>query len=446
MIRALAPVVVALGCGCAPRAPSQVPSSDSAWRTHPAERDARADVTPTWGADGSGERVLGMRTALALAARRDPRVAVAAARTRAAEARRAEALVGYAPDVLLGAAYTDGFPGSGSNLQLRGMLGSPFYRHYVAGVDASWNLVDLLRAPHAVRAAEAGIDVAVASRAAAEREVALAVIALFEEILSAVETRDVLAAEARARRGQMGAVRARVESGTVPGEQLLQAEAGLSDVEAELATATADERRARTALRALIADDRALTATLRIEVPGSGRELPEMRIARAWRRQADELATLSNMEWLPRVTVGGSTGYANSAPGSDPGYYAVGVAVALPLTGALRERARRDADAAGAEGRALETSAILEQLSVRSAEIDGAIAGLGAALPAAKQSREAAEQALEAITVRAQAGAVPQVDVEAARATLRRAGMRERMLGLRIQGLRARRAFLTTGS
>ena len=35
-------------------------------------------------------------------------------------------------------------------------------------------------------------------------------------------------------------------------------------------------------------------------------------------------------------------------------------------------------------------------------------------------------------------------DVEAARAVLRRTGMRERMLRLRLDGLRARRAFLTT--
>jgi outer membrane protein TolC len=150
------------------------------------------------------------------------------------------------------------------------------------------------------------------------------------------------------------------------------------------------------------------------------------------------------MEWIPRITVGGSTGYANPPPGSDPGFYAVGVGLALPLTGTFRDRARRDADVASAQARALEADATLEQLSVRAAEIDGSIAGLEAALPAAERSREAAEQALAAVTVRAQAGAVPQVDVEASRAVLRRTGVRERMLRLRIDGLRARRPFLTT--
>lgn len=367
-----------------------------------------------------------------------------AAKRRAAEARRDEALVGYAPDVLLGAAYTDGFPGSGSNLQLRGMLGSPFFRHYVAGVDASWNLVELLRTPYAVRAAEAGVDAADASRATAEREVALAVVDVFERILTSGDTREVLEAEAQSRREQMGALRTRVEAGMVAREQLLQGEAGLSDVEAELTTAAAEERSARIALRALIADDRALTATLRIEAPTGGRELPEIGIARAWRRQAEELSMLRGMEWMPKVMVGGSAGYANPPPGSDPGYYAVGVGLALPLTGTFRERAQREAEAASAEARALEADATLEQLAVRTAEIDGSIAGLEAALPAAARSREAAEQALAAVRARAQAGAVPQVDVEAARAVPRRTEMRERMLRLRLDGLRARRAFLTT--
>lgn len=405
---------------------------------------ARANAQESSQGAAAITRSLGLREAIALASRRDPRVAVTAARRRAAEARREEALVGYAPDVLVGTAYTDGFPGSGSHLQLRGMLGSPFFRHYVAGVDASWNLVDLLRTPHSVRAATAGVDAADAGAAAAEREVALAVIELFERILSAGETREVLEAEVRARREQIGALRARVEAGAVAREQLLQAEAGLSDVEAELATTTTDERSARTALRALLGDDRALIASLRLEVPEPGRELPEIQIARAWRRQASELSTLRGMEWIPKVMVGGSAGYANPPPGSDPGYYAVGAALALPLTGTFRERARRNGDVANAEARALEADAMLVQLAVRTAEIDGSISGVETALPAAKRSQQAAEQALAAVTVRAQAGAVPQVDVEAARAVLRRTGMRERILRLRLDGLKARRAFLTT--
>lgn len=387
---------------------------------------------------------LGLGEAIAIAARRDPRVAVTAARRRAAEARRDEALIGYAPDVLVGAANTNGFPGSGSNLGLRGMLGSSSFHNYVAGVDASWNLADLLRTPVSVRAAEAGVYANDAAGAVAEREVALAVIDLFEQILAAGETREVLVAEARARSDQIGAVRTRVEAGTVAREQFLQAEAGLADLEAELATATTEERSARMALRVLLGDDRALTAAVRIEIPSGGRELPETRIARAWRSQAATLSTLRGMEWIPRVMAGGSAGYANPRPGEDPGYYAVGVAVALPLTGTLRERARRDADAAGAEARALEAESAIEQLGVRTAEIDGTIAGLEAALPAAERSREAAEQALAAVVARAGAGAVAQVDVEAARAVLRRADMRARMVRLHLDGLRARRAFLTT--
>jgi outer membrane protein TolC len=394
----------------------------------------------------AGEHRLGLIEAVALASHRDPRIAVVAARSQAAEARRAEALVGYAPDVLAGAAYTTGFPGSGSNLQLRGMLGSPFFRQYVVGVDASWNLVDLLRTPFVVRAAEAAVDATAATRLAAEREVALAVTDLFERSISAGVTREVLVAESAARREQLGALRARVEAGAVAREPLLQAEAALADVDAELATQTAEERSARTALRALIADDRALVAPLLLEVPSAAGELPEVRAARAWRQQAAAFSTLKGLEWAPRLMLGGSVGHANPPQGSDPGYYAAGVAVALPVTGVFRERARREADSAGAEARALEAEAMIEGLSVRIAELDGSIEGLAAALPAADRGKEAAEQALRAITARAQAGAVPQIDLEIARSVLRRAAMRERMLRLRLDGLRARRAFASRGS
>ncbi len=389
---------------------------------------------------------LRLEEAISLASRRDPRIAVAQARRRVAEARRDEALVGYAPDVLLGAAYTDGFPGSGSNLGMRGMLGSPFFRHYAAGVDASWNLVDLLRTPFAVRATEAGIEATNAEAATARREIALAVIDLFERVLSAAEMRAVLDAELGARRQQIGALRARVEAGMIAGEQLLQAEASLADIEAELATARSDENSARTALYALLGDDRALTAELRIDVPVAMTEVPEVRIARAWRRQASELSSLRDMDWIPRLTVGGSLGYANPPPGIDAGYYAVGAAITFPLSGVFRERSRRSAEIASAEARASEADAVIQQLAVRVAEMDGAIEGLEAALPSAERSEAAARAALDAVTIRAEAGAVPFVDVEAARAALRRAERRVRALRLRIDGLRARRAFLTTSS
>jgi hypothetical protein len=122
----------------------------------------------------------------------------------------------------------------------------------------------------------------------------------------------------------------------------------------------------------------------------------------------------------------------------------VGVALVVPLTGTFRERARLAADMANAEARALETDATLEQLAVRTAEIDGSITGLEAALPAAGRSREAAAQALAAALVRAEAGTVPQVEVEATEAILRGAEIRERTLRLRVDGLKARRAYLTT--
>ena len=83
--------------------------------------------------------------------------------------------------------------------------------------------------------------------------------------------------------------------------------------------------------------------------------------------------------------LGASTGYANPSPGGQPGTWAVGTALALPLTGGFREG--EDADTAGLEVSALEADATVEQLAVKTAEIYGSISGLEAALPAAIRSR-----------------------------------------------------------
>jgi outer membrane protein TolC len=430
-------------CGCVSEARAQ----DSSGAPHRG-RDDRAPTSERarvgYERAPASEVALGLEEALTLALRRDARVAVAHARRRASEARRDEAMVGYAPDLLVGAAYTDGFPGSGGNLGLRGMLGSPFFRHYVAGVDASFHLVELLRMPFVVRAAEAGINAHDAASETARREVALTLIELFERAMEAAERSAVIDAELGARRQQIEALRARAQAGMVAGEQLLQAEAGVADAEAELAAARSEEQSARAALRALLGDDRALTATLHMEIPAVTTELPEVRMARAWRRQASDFATLRDMEWIPRLSVGGSLGYANPPRGADTGYYAFGAAVAFPLTGAFREQNRRSAAIAEAEARAHEAEFVVQQLAVRVAEMDGAIAGLEAALPSAERSVTVARSAVDAMNVRAQAGTVPVVEVEAARAVLRRAQTRLRMLTLRIDGLRARRTFLTS--
>lgn len=399
--------------------------------------------------DNAPSEMLDLVEAIAIAVRRAPAVNATLAQQRAAAAQRTSATLGYAPDVIVGGAYTDGFPGSGSNLQLRGMLSSPFFRHYAAGVDASWNLVDLLRAPHAVKAADSRQAIADAQRAAAQRDVALMVVAFFERVLIAQGARALLVAEVDARRGQVSALRSRVEAGAVAGEQLLQAEAGLLDVEADLAGAGVDERSARSALRVLLGDARALTMELEMTVspavsPHDVAPFPETRAAQAWRQNAEHVKALADLDWLPRVVVGASAGYANPPPGVDPGYYALGLGISLPLTGVLRDRARRAEIVADTEARAADQDAVAEALSLRVAEIDGAVAGLEALLPAAAASARAAQLALDATSTRVEAGVAAQVALETARALQRRAAMREHMLGIQLNGLRARRALLVS--
>lgn len=390
----------------------------------------------------SPEGTLGLAEAIELAARVDPRAAAAASRRRIAELQRSDATLLAAPDVLAGGAYTAGFPGSGSNLQLRGMLGSPFFRHYVAGVDASWNLADLLRVSHARGAADAAIEAADVSVAVARRDAALVVIDLFERVLGARATQAVLVAEAAGRGQLLDALRARVAAQTVAEAELLQAEAAIADLDAELATARTDEQSAREALRVAIADDRALAAELRIEAIAPA-PLPERAIADALRREADEQRALARLAWLPRVILGASAGYANPSSGTDTGLYALGVAVGLPITGALRERHRREAEAEAADARALELDASVRTLAIRAAELEGAIAGLEASLVAAEASRRAAERARDALAARAAAGVVAHVELEATEVALRRAQLREQLLRVHADGMRARRAAIT---
>nr|MBA3950196.1 TolC family protein [Acidobacteriota bacterium] len=376
--------------------------------------------------------------AIELAIRAYPGTAAARARRQSAEARVAEARLMGAPDVLVGAAYTDGFPGSGSHLGLRGMLGSPFVRHYVAGVDASWDLADLLRASPTRAAARAARDSETALEASARRDVALQIIALYERTLAAADAREILLAEGDARRDQRDAVKARVDAGLTAPEELTQADAALTDLDAELMGVQSDERAARAALRQWIADDRALTTTLVLVSPGLFGETPELRASLALRRQAAALLKLRTLHAVPRVMLGASAGYANPPPGMAAGVYAVSAGIVLPVTGLFRDRARRTAEAASVEARAHELDAVTQQIAIRAAELDAAIDGLTAALPAAERATAAAAASLDAVAARATAGLIRHADVEVARAALRKAQLRESILRRQINGMRAR--------
>lgn len=116
----------------------------------------------------------------------------------------------------------------------------------------------------------------------------------------------------------------------------------------------------------------------------------------------------------------------------------------LPITGMFRERARRDVEAALVEARASELDAVTQELAMRAAELDAAIEGLTAALPAAERAAAAAQAALDAVAARGAAGLVRHADVEIARTMTRKASLREHTLRRQIEGMRARRSYLTT--
>jgi len=392
--------------------------------------------------------LLTLDAAIESAYRKDPRAAAQQARHYAAMARYRETKLGYAPDVLLGAAYTDGFPGSGSNLRLRGMLASPFFQHYAAGVDASWELSDLLRTYHSVAAARAQREAESALQSATLRETALGVIDYFERALSMQAQVALLQEEVLGRQAEVAALRARVEAGIVPRTELLQLVAARQELIADLENARAEEHSARAGLHALTGDARALSFVLAFTLPQeqaqpiASEAVAEVQAARALRVQSAALQKQRSLEAIPRLTVGASAGYANPPPGTAPGYYAAGVALSIPLSALLRERARRDEEAALVESRAAELDARVQALIIRAQELDSAITGLDAAHVAAAQSTRTAQDSLDALLARVAAGTVRQIEVEPVRSLLRRAQTRERTLKIRLDAFRARRHYL----
>lgn len=394
--------------------------------------------------------LLTLDAAIEIAYRKDPRAAAQQARQRVATARYHEMKLGYAPDVLIGVAYTDGFPGSGSNLRLRGMLGSPFFQHYAAGVDASWELSDLLRTYQSVAAARAQREAESALQRATLRETALGVIDYFERVLTVQAQVALLQEEVLVRQAEIAALRARVEAGIVPRTELLQLAAARQELEADLESARAEEHSTRAGLHALTSDARALSGVLTLTrsqdqaQPEAGEAIAEIQAARALRVQVTALQKQRSLEAIPRLTVGVSAGYANPPPGAAPGYYAAGVGLSIPLSTILRERAHREAEAALVESRAADLDARVQTLVIRAEELDSAIGGLGAARVAAAQSTLAAQDSLDALLARAAAGTVRQIEVEAVRSMLRRAQTRERTLQIRLDALRARRFYLWT--
>lgn len=428
----VAVVVTCAGAlACTPSAPRVV---------HPELQPVKAPAAPLEVSNGAVSCVEAIRYAWSNA----PRVRAAAAVAAVSEAKRTELRAGYVPQVNAAADYTAGFSGSGSNLGLRGMMISPFVRHWAAGLEASWSVLEFVRVEPRVDVTYAEEAAAKADQARIERDVALMIVDVYERALVAEEALRTGDAEIAWRKAHVAALEALVGAGgAAPPTDLLQARASLAHAEADRAVAAADRDGLRAVLATLVGDERMATVTLVLDAPTmDGNPDPEGRAARAYREAATRLRDLSWREVLPRVIVGGSIGYANPPIGQDPGIWAVGVSLVVPLTAPIGADAREEGAARAYEAKAYDEEARKQELDTRRATLRATVKALDAALPAAEASTKAAREALAAIDVRAKGGLAREVEVETSRALVTKAEVDESTLRLRLAGTKARLAWM----
>ncbi len=373
-----------------------------------------------------------------------PRVRAALALVAVSAAKRDELRAGYFPQVNGAVLGTAGFSGSGSNLGVRGMMGSPFVNRWAAGLEGSWSALEFLRIEPRVDVTYAEEAAANADRERIERDVALMIVDVYEKTLEAETMLSVAHADIASRRMHVGALDALLNAGgVIPATDLLQGRAALARSEAARAGVVADLDGLRAVLSTLVGDPRMVAARLVLDAPKSDAKGDEDVVAaRAQREAARRLRDLAWRDLLPRVVVGGSAGYAHTPTPQDPGLWAAGVAVMVPLTGTFSERARQQVAAFAADSRAHEADARAQEVEVRRATLRATLRALELALPSAEASTKAAHEAMSAVEARANAGLVREVEVGTALVAVAHATSTEGQIRIRVQATRARLAWL----
>jgi len=373
-----------------------------------------------------------------------PRVRAAAAVTAVSEARRAELKAGYLPVATAGGLYTKGFPGSCGN------LGPPrddelAVRSHVGGGPRG----ELVRARvPAHRSARRG-DVRRGGRRAGGTGTHRARRGAddgrsVERTLAAEAALRIADADIVARCAHVDALAALAKAGgSIPESDVLQARASLARAEADRMLAAADRDGLRGVLAILVGDQRMVSVTLLLDAPTiDGGSDPDAAAARAHREAARRLRDVAWRDVLPRVVVSGSVGYANTPPGQDPGYWAAGIGLVIPLTSYFVEEARAEAAARAADARAHEADARAQELALQRVTLRAMRKALDAAIAASDATVIAARDALAAIEARVKGGLAREVEVETVRLAVIRAEVDAATLRVRADAIRARLAWM----
>jgi outer membrane protein TolC len=214
------------------------------------------------------------------------------------------------------------------------------------------------------------------------------------------------------------------------------------EAKAALAVARANVEAARTSFAALLGRPVPATTVFRVSEPTQsevdralGAVVAPVRdplhdVANAELARARALDESARSEHLPKLVVAGSAGYARRAAPEDPGYWAAGVGIVVPLLSFVGEAARAreaDASAKGAAARALQAD---NELRSELARETASLRAFASSVSSAEASFVAAKTALDAAEARYGAGQLSFAEADAARDAFVRIASARRRLGL----------------
>jgi outer membrane protein, multidrug efflux system len=385
----LLPALVALGCAMPPgyRAPQvPVPASFREVTDTVVEapvNDTAGFVRTSWG--DVGDTVLARLVKEAVGANLDVRAAEA--RVRGARSARTEAALDFAPTVTFGGGYTRQrlagatFPiGAGS---------FPDQDIWDGGFDASWELDLFGRVRRNVQAQGAFVQVTQEDLREIQVSLTAEIARAYFELRGAQEQLSVAARNAANQRRTLELTRQRLEAGRGTAFDTERAQAQLSFTLASIPPFEAQVRQAEYQIGVLLgrppasiageldsaAALPALPAAISIESPDAiVRRRPDVMAAERQLAVERALVGSAKAEYLPRISLGGSAGYAATsfdALGDGGTFrYAVGPVISWPALNLGRVKARVDITRAReAEAQAQYSQTVLRALQ----EIEGAL-------------------------------------------------------------------------
>jgi outer membrane protein TolC len=341
---------------------------------------------------------LSLSEALSMATKKRPEIAAVKARVDAALGRVDQARTAYFPQVDISASITHGLSGSYGKLGIAGLGASPFKLLVGGSVNAWWTVYDFGRRSGSVHEQETNVEVRKAEGAARKASVVLQVVEGYTECVWRQQKVSAMAelVAARAISHELAEARLTSELGTAVDVQLAEVKLSEANRQRDLRQSYYDRCLLR--LASLLGVETSLAAlTVPPEAP-LPTQSPEAALAEAY-KQRPELAAMRmratrmgiavdriNAQHYPMIRVAASGGYARLQDrfSDDTPYYAVGLAVEMPLY----EGGRVLAEARTAEA---EKMVILHELAELKMMIRSQVLDAHQTALAAHREQEAAE-------------------------------------------------------